>query len=530
MISKLPPAVRYLLAFFILALVIAAGYVTLQAGFNGQATTPPTPADTAIVSLPSPSPTSSPTLPPTHTPIPTDTLTPTPGPSPTPSLTPTPSRTPTVTPTPSATPTSRPQTAPTLRPTLIVWNGDEEEEGEAEENGPPTPIPSPVPTYEVSGDITNVVLLGSDSPIDGGPGRTDTIIIVSINRRAQTASMISVPRDLYVYLPDRGMDRINAAFARGGPDLLKSTILYNFGVPIHYYARIDFDGFIQVVDIIGGIEMPVSCEFTDWRLIEPGLDIHDPDNWAPYTLHPGIHAMDGEMALWYARSRLMSSDFDRGRRQQQLLRAILNKGVDINIIGQAPSLYETYRSMVETDMDIGRILQLAAMAPAVRQNGVQHLYLTGKTRAWQVPTTGAQVHLPIWEGGNMMEETFYRLLQLPALNRATRAPLYVQIVNGTGNPDMARLAAENLAWYGFAPVIGDTIEPTEQTTIELFAQNNKGSFDWLLSWIFHRRAGHIQLVPDTPFDYNYRVVLGADYDPCVNVFYAPQMFLDRDEE
>jgi hypothetical protein len=177
-------------------------------------------------------------------------------------------------------------------------------------------------------------------------------------------------------------------------------------------------------------------------------------------------------------------------------------------------------------MDIGRMLQIASLAPAIRENGVQNLYLLGKTEPWIVPETNAQVQLPVWEGPDKMSETFQRLFLPPALNKASRAPIVVEVVNATGNPDMAMLAADNLAWYGFVPVLGDEdVPPQESTTLTYYAPNFKGSYDWMISWIFDLSQGDIILDEETPFDYDYQVILGEDFDPCLNPFYAPQSFL-----
>jgi hypothetical protein len=286
---------------------------------------------------------------------------------------------------------------------------------------------------------------------------------------------------------------------------------------------VDFTGFEQIVDALDGVELAVSCRFQDWRLISPDLDPELEENWEQFALEPGIYTMDGDLALWYARSRLSSSDFDRGRRQQQLLRAIFNRALDLNLLPQVPTLYDTYRETVQTDMDIGRILQLAAIAPSVRDSGIQHLYLAGKTQPWIVPETGAQVHLPIWEGPGMMHDTFARLFQPPALNQGSRPPVLVEVINGTTNPDLGRLAADNLAWYGFAPVLGaaDSLD-VETTTITFYGETTRGTYPWILSWVVGLRESAIQLQPDGADSvYSYRIVLGADYDPCVNPMYAP---------
>ncbi|MCZ7673029.1 MAG: LCP family protein [Chloroflexi bacterium] len=241
-----------------------------------------------------------------------------------------------------------------------------------------------------------------------------------------------MPRDLYVYIPGFTMNRLNTALARGedvdypggGVGMLKQTILYNFGIPIHYYAQVDFQGFQDIVDAMGGVDLAVSCKRSDWRLISPELDVEDPDNWEVFTLEPGVHHLDGDLALWYARSRLLDplSDWGRSRRQQQLLRAMFNQGLDLGLLSEIPTLWNTYKTSIDTDMDIGKMLQLATLAPAVRENGIQNLYLAGKTQSF-VTAGGAAVQIPIWEEPGMMHDTLAQLFRPPALNRASRPRL-----------------------------------------------------------------------------------------------------------
>ncbi|MEZ4593441.1 MAG: LCP family protein [Chloroflexota bacterium] len=428
----------------------------------------------------------------------------------------------TPTPTTPAVPTTTPPSLPQVDPVLTISAPENLLEGIPT---PSTAVPTAVPTFEVPDGTTNILLLGSDTPIGSEDTRTDTMIIVSINPDGPTASMISLPRDLFVYIPGKLMNRLNTALSVGGVDLLKQTILYNFGIPIHYYARVDFEGFKTAVDAIDGVDIAVSCRLQDWRLISPELDPQEEDNWAQFALEPGLYHMDGDTALWFARSRLTTNDFDRGRRQQQLLRALLNEGVDLGLLSQFPSLWDAYKENVETDMDIGRILQLATLAPAIRQNGVQHLYLTRGIEAWETPG-GAQVLLPVWEGKDHLQETFSRLFRVPALNRANRRPITVEVVNASGNPDMALLAADNLAWYGFVPIIGDEAPTQEITEMFYYRPNFKDSFDWMISWIFDKFRSEIQLTEDDSFEYEYKVILGEDYNPCLNQLFQPQEFLE----
>jgi len=204
-----------------------------------------------------------------------------------------------------------------------------------------------------------------------------------------------------------------------------------------------------------------------------------------------------------------------------MLTAIFDQGIELGLIAQVPTLYETYRDTVETDLDIGRILQLASVAPAIRENGIQHLYLTPyDMEYWTLPGTERKVMLPNWQ---RMQPIFYSLMTPSELNSGTRAPIRVEIVNGTGNPDMALLAADNLAWYGFWPDIVEADgEEQERTTITYFGSELKGMFAYLLSFVFDQREGDIELAPDVESEASYRVVLGADYDPCVNRLLAPR--------
>jgi LCP family protein required for cell wall assembly len=379
--------------------------------------------------------------------------------------------------------------------------------------------------------VTNIALLGNDGPF-ASAGHTDSIIIVSLNHELRTATMLSLPRDIYLPVPGYQMARINTAMPYGsvtdypgaGGGMFKDTVAYNFGIPIDYYIRIGFDGFKRVVDLLGGVSVAVTCQVRDWRLIEPELDPQVEENWEMFTLDTGIHPMDGDLALWYVRSRRSSSDFDRGRRQQQVLRAIFDRGLDRDLLSRLPELWETYQQMVETDMPLTVMLQLAAMAPDIRENGIQHLYLPpAALRSWTTPAGGA-VQLLQWEAA---EPVLAQLMQPPLLNHATRPAITVEVV--TPHEFTYRLAAEMLTWYGFAPVRG---EPEEEmpgrTQATYFGSSRKGSFDWLLGWVVGVETEEIVLEAATGArDADYRVVLGYNYDPCRPEREAPTLTGNR---
>ncbi|HZD11177.1 MAG TPA: LCP family protein, partial [Candidatus Binatia bacterium] len=384
-----------------------------------------------------------------------------------------------------------------------------------------------VAPFEKPDGVTNVLLLGNDVGAPQG-GRTDSLIIVSIDEVNKTASMLSLPRDLYVVIPGWKITRINQAlphghgsgYPGGGGALVKDTILYNFGIPVDYYIRIGFDAFQEVVDLLNGVDVAVSCDLQDWRLKDPALDPQVEENWEIFSLGPGIYRMDGDLALWYVRSRRTSNDFERGRRQQQILGAILDKGLELDMVTQLPALWETYREAVETDLPLPAMLRLAALAPAVQENGIQHLFLPESARrAWTTPN-GAAVQLLQWDGA---EPVLAQLMRPPVLNRTQRAPLTVEVV--TAYDVQYLLAADNLAYHGFVPLRVEATAPAPgHTQITYYGSSLKGSFDWLLSWIVGTEAQAITLAPhENGVSGRYRVILGEDYDPCRPELEAPSL-------
>jgi LCP family protein required for cell wall assembly len=453
-----------------------------------------------LAASPSATPSPSRTLPATFTPLPS------------------PSATPTATATATGTPTPTPTSTPTPFATLM-WP-------------PLTPVPTPVPAWDKPDGVTNVALLGNDVSGRRG-GRTDTIIIVSINEETGTATMLSLPRDLYVVIPGWQMARINQAYPHGaGPNypgdgamLLKETILYNLGIPIDHFVRIGFDGFRDAVDLLGGVDLAVSCGLKDWRLKEPDLDPAVEENWELFDLGPGLWHMDGDLALWYARSRRTTNDFERGRRQQQLLRAMLEKGLSLELLPSLPRLWETYQDSVETDLTLPELVRLAALAPRIRENGIQHLFLTAAARRSWMTEGGAAVQLLQWEGAAPI---LGQLMRPPVLNRTTRAPIVVEVA--TRDNILYALAADNLAYHGFVAVRGAPAEETpNHTAVTYFGPSRKGSFDWLLAWIFGLEEDEITLRPDVDRTSAYRVVLGYDYVSCRPLLESPALGVEDTE-
>jgi LCP family protein required for cell wall assembly len=386
---------------------------------------------------------------------------------------------------------------------------------------PPTPIPQPAPALDLDSDAINVLLLGSDRRPNWKDFRTDVIILVSIQPTQGTVVMLSIPRDLYVYLPGYSMQRVNMAFylgeqhnyPGGGPAMLADTILYNLGIHIDAYALVEMTGLQSIVDTLEGVEVNVACPYTDWRLKSPELDPENASNWALYTVYPGVREMDGELALWYARSRKKSSDFDRSRRQQEVLRAAYRKIQKLDLLLRLPELYDQTTQYVQTDLDLQDLIQLAPLTTRLSLPDVRSHFL-GKeeVRAWRVPTSGAAVQLP-------RQPEFYQLLaaiySTEWANHPTREEqIQVEVVNGSNREDLATLAAERLIYGGYhAFTSGIEEASTSRTTLIDFGIQGEAETQALMREL---GLGTSRLIfrPDPSARHPYRLVIGNDYDPC----------------
>src|SRR5579859_3221409 len=457
---------------------------------------------TATATLaPSPiAPTDSPTLPPaSDTPPP---ATPSDAPAAAPSDTP-----------PGDTPAPTPTARPGIDPTLGASTPDPF-------LTPDIPIPPPADQLHLDKDIVNILLIGRDTDRTSTSYRTDVMIVLSINKAANSVTLLTIPRDLFVYIPGWTMNRINTAsvhgdatgYPGGGVALLEQTILYNLGIPIHGWARIDFQGFQDVVNIVDGVDVPVTCAMQDWRLKDPTLDQQNPDNWQLFTVPTGVQHMDGDMALWYARSRERSSDYDRSRRQHQVLRAIFKKALSLNMIAKVPQLYAQDRQIVDTDLGLGDLLQFVPMAANLQNARIKSRFIgRDQVTAWVTPG-GADVLLPNRDAiAALTAEAFLP----PASNVLARQAPSVEVWNGTTNTDWAALAADDLAWDGITPVINPADNTNyAQTVIYDFTTSAKGSQIGELARLFHVKPENIIAAPDPRAQYPYRVVLGSDFNSC----------------
>jgi polyisoprenyl-teichoic acid--peptidoglycan teichoic acid transferase len=346
-------------------------------------------------------------------------------------------------------------------------------------------------------EIVNIVLMGVDNSNDDGETvRSDTIIVVHIDPRTREVAMMSIPRDLRVYIPQFGHDKMNAAFAigdanddtipGGGPTLVAQTIEANFNIPIHYYATIDFQGFEQIVDSVDGVIIDVPTQLSD--NLYPTEDLR----LTRIYFSSGLQTMDGKAALEYVRTRHADSDIARGQRQQQVLMAIRERAVVRDLITRAPELIEGVSGMLRTDLDFNQMLALANLGRQIDADNITRVDL------WQEGLLTE--HFPEFEGdAYYLEGNWIRILNLQAqyfnVPEPARTPTPepvtaaeptatspaptptieaiepdldtpVMVENGTEIPDLAGHTTQFLFDSGFTAVwASDAEEPAEETII-----------------------------------------------------------------
>jgi len=224
----------------------------------------------------------------------------------------------------------------------------------------------------------NILVLGLDAR-DWEAGETpksDTMILFTIDPVSMTAGMLSIPRDLWVNIPGFGYYKINMAYffgesqqlPGGGPELAMNTVEEFLGVPIQYYAQIDFNAFVKFIDHIEGVKITVENEIT----------LETIGSYKETTLTPGRYTLDGPLALAYARERYSTKggDVDRAKRTQQVILAVRDRILDFNmlptLIANSPTIYKDLSEGIHTNLNLDQVIQLALLAQDIGRDNIRH--------------------------------------------------------------------------------------------------------------------------------------------------------------
>lgn len=244
-------------------------------------------------------------------------------------------------------------------------------------NAPLQPSSGPTPQPWDGASRVSILIMGLDYrdwEEDQGAPRTDTMILFTIDPLTRSAGMLNIPRDLWVNIPGFEPNKINVAYRfgelynlpGGGPGLAMKTVEGVLGVPINFYALIDFYAFERFINEIGGVEIDVPAELK--------VDPLGPGNTV--FLEPGTQTLSGEVALAYARARnTEGGDFDRAQRQQQVVLAIRRQVLNLNLlptlISKAPVLYQEIASGVHTNLTLEQSIRLAVLAQQISLENIK---------------------------------------------------------------------------------------------------------------------------------------------------------------
>jgi polyisoprenyl-teichoic acid--peptidoglycan teichoic acid transferase len=327
----------------------------------------------------------------------------------------------------------------------------------------------------------SILLLGIDHRQDceaEGPAHTDSMMVLTIDPVGLSASVLSLPRDLWVEIPDIGLDRINQAlyfgdlyeYPGGGPALAMETVSAFLGVPLNYYVTVNFDAFTEVVDLVGGItlDVPETIDDPDYPDSCYGID--------PFHIEAGTHRLDGEQALKYARTRAtFGGDVDRAGRQQAVIMAVRDQILQLDmlpqLIAQSPRLWQTLQDNVRTNLTLDEGLQLALLMQEIPAESIKTAVIDYNYVYNETTPDGREVLVPNRDAIRELRNAIFAppaiptpvIADLPGLAREENAR--VALYNGTAVFGLAAATQEYLQKFGLnISEIGNADSASYRTT------------------------------------------------------------------
>ena len=230
--------------------------------------------------------------------------------------------------------------------------------------------PAPIPQSAIKKDnhIINVLFLGSDYPYDiSDPGRADSVMLCSLNKKTGNISLVSFERAIGVSIPDRPDDWLTHSFHYGGAELTTNLIRNYFRLDLEGYVNVNFYDFINVIDAVGGVDLPL----TDAECAHVGVG---------YNYGEPVH-LDGQHALNYCRLRSIDSDFARTHRQRNTITAVIGKVRDMSL-SEISDLLDTILPLVKTDLSKGQLAEMLLAAPEFLHAEVQQMLVPDTDELW----------------------------------------------------------------------------------------------------------------------------------------------------
>ncbi len=415
-------------------------------------------------------------------------------------------------------------TVATVAPTMVaaaptaIGSAPTAEGGDAGEN-----VAAGLDDVQIWSDPGRVtlLLLGIDQRRgEEGPFRTDTMIVLSVDPVRQTAAMLSIPRDLWVSIPGFEPGRINIAnslgdsyaFPGGGPALAALTVQQNLGIKIDHTIRVNFELFLTAVDAIAPVEVCVSETIHD--------EAYPDGSYGIMTVHfdPGCQDMNAEQLLQYARTRhTQGGDFDRARRQQQVINAVRSRVLSLGgvqaLLSKALTLWESARQDIQTTLSLEEVISLAALAQEIPPENITQGVLDANYVTFVITADGDQVlRLRGDAMRNLVQDLFNpnQLTQDDLVRLAAGEEVVLSVVNGTTTQG---LAADMQGWlqaqgYSVAEIGNATRSDYTASVIKDYTNNPYSSR--LLASRLGLPVTSVQPGSDNATIYDIQLVVGED--------------------
>ncbi|MHB0976693.1 MAG: LCP family protein [Candidatus Aquicultorales bacterium] len=285
-----------------------------------------------------------------------------------------------------------------------------------------------------------ILLLGSDKrATDKDQGRSDSLMILRVHPKKNVVSVLSIPRDMRVYIPDYGYDKINAAYSLGGPKLTIETVEEFTGLEMNHFIEIDFQGFKRVVDALGGVDIDVKPPNGASRLKDYEVELDIP---------AGPQHMNGDTALKFVRVRYVDDDFGRAGRQQEFLKAVFDKAKQPSSFAKLPELINIMTENVKTDSGLGfaEIYKYGQLLRSVPKKNVHMATLPGEVDMIDEISFVIPVEEKVsWLLERMRNDRPFEMTKEELAN----AEIVVDVLNGSGTVGQGKKMADELRVKGF---------------------------------------------------------------------------------
>ncbi len=402
------------------------------------------------------------------------------------------------------------------------------EETQGEPGGDKTPQPKQIPAAELptpepwdGTSRVNVLIMGLDYRDweAGETPRTDTMMILTLDPLNKTAGMVSIPRDLWVSIPGFYHGKINTAYylgeiyklPGGGPALAAQTVEELLGVPIHYYAQVDFQAFVDFINHIDGVRLTFD---------EP-MVLDRRGKWNTVTIEPGVITLSGEYALAYVRARKTEGgDFDRSRRQQELIMAVRDRIHEFNmmpkLVARAPEIYNDLSAGINTNMSLNEAIRLGWSVLELDRDAISQFVISNEYVTLVKSPDGLDILKPIPDKIRLLrDEAFGNGGALgpvrgeDILGGVTEEGARVAVWNGSYQDGMAARTATWLRDKGFNVVEETSTNYTVTTQIYVY-QGKPYALRWLAETMGVSSV-NIYQQNDPNANYDLVVILGDDW-------------------